>query len=117
MSHENAPLSPTRKSSLKKNASGGEDLSKLAAKNNMAKANSGGPANKPPQGRTLVELAQARAGGRPIDYSDGNKSPEPKGRAFAARMAEKAAQNGDVPVWDPERDDMPSPFLRKVRKI
>jgi hypothetical protein len=118
ISHENAPLSPTRKSSLKKNAgSGGEDLSKLAVKNNMAKANSGGPTNLAPRGRTLVELAQARAGGRPVEVSDGNKSPEPKGRAFAARMAEKAAEKGEPPVWDPEKDEMPSPFLRKVRRV
>ena len=118
ISHENAPLSPTRKSSLKKNGGlGGEDLNKLAVKNNMAKANSGGPTNLAPRGRTLVELAQARAGGRPVDVSDGNKSPEPKGRAFAARMAEKTAERGEAPVWDPEKDEMPSPFLRKVRKI
>jgi NIMA (never in mitosis gene a)-related kinase len=103
---------------LKKNGgSGGEDLSKLAVKNNMAKANSGGPTNLAPRGRTLVELAQARAGGRPVEVSDGNKSPEPKGRAFAARMAEKAAEKGEPPVWDPEKDEMPSPFLRKVRRV
>jgi hypothetical protein len=118
-SHENAPLSPTRKSSLKKNGSGNEDLSKLAVKNNMAKANSGGPTNLAPRGRTLVELAQARAGGRPVDGADGTKSPEPKGRAFAARMAEKAAEKaaekGEPPVWDPERDEMPSPFLVRNR--
>jgi NIMA (never in mitosis gene a)-related kinase len=47
-------------------------------------------------GRTLVELAQARAGGvvreKPIDRSGENKYAEP-------------------PTWDPERDEMPSPFL------
>ena len=69
-----------------------------------------------PKGRTLVELAQARAGGRTVD--DGNRSPEPKGRAFAARMAEKekaAGEKGEPPVWDPERDEMPSPFLVRTR--
>jgi serine/threonine protein kinase len=115
ISHENAPLSPTRKSSLKKNALGSEDLSKLAVKNNMAKANSGGPTNLGVRGRTLVELQQARAGGRPVEVSDGTGSPEPKGRAFAARMAEKAAEKGEPPVWDPERDEMPSPFLVRNR--
>jgi NIMA (never in mitosis gene a)-related kinase len=116
ISHENAPLSPTRKSSLKKNGgSGGDDLSKLAVKNNMAKANSGGPTNLAPRGRTLVELAQARAGGRPVEVNDGTKSPEPKGRAFAARMAEKAAEKGEPPIWDPEKDEMPSPFLVRNR--
>jgi NIMA (never in mitosis gene a)-related kinase len=112
LSHENMPLSPTRKPSFTKgkNASGGEDLNKIATKNNMAiKASSGG--NLAPKGRTLVELAQARAGGRPIE--DGHRSPEPKGRAFAARMAEK--EKGEPPVWDPERDEMPSPFLVRTR--
>ena len=115
ISHENAPTSPTRKSSLKKAQSGTEDLSKLAVKNNMAKANSGGPTTLATRGRTLVELAQARAGGRPVEVSDGTKSPEPKGRAFAARMAEKAAEKGEPPVWDPEMDEMPSPFLVRNR--
>jgi NIMA (never in mitosis gene a)-related kinase len=117
ISHENAPSSPTRKSSLKKASSGNEDLTKLAAKNNMAKANSGGPTSLAPRGRTLVELAQERAGGRPVDFSDGTKSPEPKGRAFAARMAEKAAERGEPPVWDPEKDEMPSPFLVRNRIV
>lgn len=117
-SHENAPLSPTRKSSLKKigGSGGSEDLNKIAVKNNMAKANSGGP-NLAPRGRTLVELAQARAGGRAVEI-DGNQSPEPKGRAFAARMAEKngeKSEKGEPPVWDPERDEMPSPFLVRNR--
>ena len=73
-------------------------------------------ANLAPKGRTLVELAQARAGGRAIN--DGNQSPEPKGRAFAARMAEKeraAGEKGEPPVWDPERDEMPSPFLVRTK--
>jgi serine/threonine protein kinase len=117
VSHENVPLSPTRKSSLTKgkSGSGGEDLNKVATKNNMAiKVNSG--SNLAPKGRTLVELAQARAGGRAID--DGHKSPEPKGRAFAARMAEKvAAKDMEAPVWDPERDEMPSPFLVRNRAV
>lgn len=115
ISHENVPLSPTRKSSLKSKASNnGEDLNKIATKNNMAiKATS---ANLAPKGRTLVELAQARAGGRAIN--DGNQSPEPKGRAFAVRMAEKeraAGEKGEPPVWDPERDEMPSPFLVRTK--
>jgi hypothetical protein len=113
-SHDNPPSSPTRKSSLKKTGSGAEDLSKLAVKNNMIKASSGGP--HAPKGRTLVELAQARAGGRPI--GDGNRSPEPKGRAFAQRMADKVASRDQEPaVWDPERDEMPSPFLSRTKML
>lgn len=45
------------------------------------------------QGRTLVELAQARAGGRQIPSQD------------------------EVARWDPEKDDMPSPFLKKQVKL
>lgn len=112
ISHENVPLSPTRKSSLKAKTSNADDLNKIATKNNMIKAGSGG--NLAPKGRTLVELAQARAGGRPVN--DGNQSPEPKGRAFAARMAERGAGGRDEPpIWDPERDEMPSPFLVRTR--
>jgi NIMA (never in mitosis gene a)-related kinase len=112
ISHENVPLSPTRKSSLKAKTSNADDLNKIATKNNMTKAGSGG--NLAPKGRTLVELAQARAGGRPVN--DGNQSPEPKGRAFAARMAERGAGGRDEPpIWDPERDEMPSPFLVRTR--
>ncbi|EHK98348.1 putative G2-specific protein kinase nimA [Glarea lozoyensis 74030] len=71
----------------------------------MTKAVIGGP--HAPKGRTLVELAQARAGGRPI---------EPKGRAFAQRMADKVASRDQEPaVWDPEREEMPSPFLSRTK--
>jgi len=54
-------------------------------------------------GRTLVELAQARAGG-----------------AERGRDSEKERAAGkECPLWDPERDEMPSPFLvrgsREVR--
>jgi NIMA (never in mitosis gene a)-related kinase len=112
ISHENQPISPTRKSSLTKGKAGNEDLSKFAAKNNMIKAST--TTGLAPKGRTLVELAQARAGGRPLEI-DGNRSPEPKGRAFAQRMAEKEKNTGEPPVWDPERDEMPSPFLVRTR--
>jgi serine/threonine protein kinase len=117
--HENAPASPTRKSSLKhKNTNAGDDLNKVAVKNNMAKANNVGAGGVAPRGRTLVELAQARAGGRPVELADGTRSPEPKGRAFAARMAERVSKESTPPpVWDPERDEMPSPFLARGRKV
>jgi NIMA (never in mitosis gene a)-related kinase len=119
LSLENAPLSPTRKGSLKaKGANTGEDLNKIAVKNNMAKVNSVGSGTLPPRGRTLVELAQARAGGRPVEIADGTRSPEAKGKAFAARMAERIAKESTPPpVWDPETDDMPSPFLVRNRKV
>jgi NIMA (never in mitosis gene a)-related kinase len=61
------------------------------------------------QGRTLVELQQARAGGipereKPISKSDGAIK-------VAVRMLES-----EPPVWDPEQDDMPSPFLVRTAR-
>ena len=53
-------------------------------------------------GRTLVELAQARAGGVGSGSGAGKGGEE-----GGVRMAER---EGEV-VWDPERDEMPSPFL------
>ena len=64
-------------------------------------------------GRTLVELAQARAGGRPIDEvkrcsSDSrNSGPGPM----------KSSDREPPAVWDPEKDEMPSPFLARGRKV
>ena len=66
------------------------------------------------QGRTLVELAQARAGGRDVGANfnvgcdgevDGLISKRPKSAVF------------EVARWDPERDEMPSPFLKKGIRI
>ncbi len=105
--------SPTRKPSFTRKATAGTsdpaDLNKLAIKNNMAMK-----ANLPPRGRTLVELAQARAGGRPVDGS-GNVTDEgsPKGMRFADRMAQRERE---APTWDPERDEMPSPFLVRQKQ-
>jgi serine/threonine protein kinase len=50
-------------------------------------------------GRTLVELSQARAGG--VD-----RSPEKANMKVAVKITEM-----EPPVWDPENDEMPSPFL------
>lgn len=103
--------SPTRKPSFTRKTAAGTDpadLNKLAIKNNMAMK-----ANIPPKGRTLVELAQARAGGRPLD-GNGNVADEnsPKAKKpFADRMAQREAAS-----WDPERDEMPSPFLVRTKQ-
>ncbi|KAJ2893954.1 NIMA-like protein kinase [Zalerion maritima] len=61
------------------------------------------------RGRTLVELQQARAGGRAVENI--NVSPQRKNIPFRDRClaSEPAA------VWDPKRDDMPSPFLARTR--
>lgn len=116
LAHENNnPLSPTRKPSVNRGRTTvtNDDLNKVATKNMAIKATSA--SGMQPKGRTLVELAQARAGGRPLD--DGTRSPEPKGRAFAQRMAEKHGGAAEPPVWDPERDEMPSPFLVRNRGL
>ena len=52
-------------------------------------------------GRTLVELAQARAGG------------VPRGEKLEKT---KPAVN-ECAVWDPEQDEMPSPFLVRGKKL
>ncbi|KAB8295090.1 hypothetical protein EYC80_007028 [Monilinia laxa] len=108
--------SPTRKPSLTKRLGSEADLHKQAMKNNTK---AGGV---PTVGRTLVELAQARAGGRLIEMS-----PSGKGRSFGVRMVEKEKGEGrwrgsggsvgdmEPTVWNPDRDEMPSPFLIKNR--
>jgi NIMA (never in mitosis gene a)-related kinase len=58
------------------------------------------------QGRTLVELAQARAGGRPLSMDIGKPL---HGVKLAADQTERDLP--PVPIWDPEKDEMPSPFL------
>ena len=65
------------------------------------------------KGRTLLELAQARAGGRPMS-SHGHDSDsgmtKRQGLDFKGRM-EALNDKLEAPTWDPERDEMPSPFL------
>ena len=106
--------SPTRKSSMTKKSE--SDLHKQAMKNNTKTGSA------PTIGRTLVELAQARAGGRPVEMS-----PSGKGRSFGVRMVEKEKGEGKLrgsggsigdmepTVWNPDRDEMPSPFLIRNR--
>lgn len=60
------------------------------------------------QGRTLVELAQAR--GAPVAVGGGVSKSD-----GAIKYAVGIAEN-EVPVWDPETtEDMPSPFLVRTR--
>ncbi|KAI0428267.1 kinase-like domain-containing protein [Xylaria sp. FL1042] len=72
-------------------------LTKMAVKNNV-------------RGRTLVELQQARAGGRSVESV--NVSPK---RTFKERVVDRFLE--PAPVWDPERDEMPSPFLVRQRPL
>ena len=90
------------------------------------------------RGRTLVELQQARAGGRPMsavfsgDYhsmasnqyhhnggGSGNVSPVRAFRehAAAANRQGMTAFSEPAAVWDPERDEMPSPFLVRRKAV
>lgn len=98
---------PTKVGALDKKKSG-EALGKIAAKNNII-------------GRSLVELQQARAGGRPasaavgttgVEY--GNVSPK---RAVIYPHRARSSSDDDVAVWDPATDEMPSPFLRRRKAL
>lgn len=94
-----------RKTSAKKDA--GDAMPKMATKNNI-------------KGRTLVELQQARAGGRPMSVTGAplGENPSPK-RSAPTTYRDRVASTGHEPVavWDPERDEMPSPFLVRRRGI
>lgn len=60
-------------------------------------------------GRTLVELAQARAGG--ISHAQRVEK-----EVVEEIKKENVMSEGVVPIWDPERDEMPSPFLVRGAK-
>lgn len=100
--------SPTRKTApMSKTAApitAENDMFKAVMQRNLLSNNVGSGGQG---GRTLVELAQARAGGGP---------------SAAAKVFEKAVMGAmtdkdrDVVVWDPERDEMPSPFLVRGAK-
>ncbi|KAL2757692.1 hypothetical protein ACRALDRAFT_1047703 [Sodiomyces alcalophilus JCM 7366] len=80
-----------------------ESLGKVAAKNNI-------------RGRTLVELQQARAGGRPLSALPEGENTSPK-RNFKDRSAgRRSSADAPAAVWDPEKDEMPSPFLVRKRQ-
>lgn len=64
-------------------------------------------------GRTLVELAQARAGGREPSHERAlNNGIKAKA---VPDFADRVKELPPVPIWDPETagDDMPSPFLKR----
>lgn len=96
--------SPGRKGTAKQptskgNAGGGDEMFKAVMQRNMG-------------GRTLVELAQARAGGRPVE--DVKKHG---GESRVPAPASKAVNRDPPATWDPEKDDMPSPFLARGTKV
>lgn len=92
--------SPVRKAPSKPITTGENDMFKAVMQRNFL-GNGGG--------RTLVELAQARTGAVGTGLTAG-RSEE--------KMAEGEREkiNDAVPIWDPERDEMPSPFLVRGAK-
>jgi NIMA (never in mitosis gene a)-related kinase len=86
------------------------------------------PTNNGVRGRTLVELQQARAGGRPMSAVLGlgengiatapGGPQSPTKRAFREHFAGRTGTMLEpAPVWDPERDEMPSPFLVRRKAV
>lgn len=126
---ELSPRSPNRRLSKipsAANLQGDSSVSSFAArKAKMVKSQepSGSVLGNNIKGRTLVELQQARAGGRPVSAMNAPTSDRenlaantsPKRRAATER---RASGGGNEPaIWDPETDEMPSPFLVRHRKI
>ncbi|MCJ1250194.1 G2-specific serine/threonine protein kinase [Trapelia coarctata] len=126
--------SPTRRPSVKKNgkmaAAGGEEMLKAVVSKNMFGAVAGGVVGGVAQGqgpgRTLVELNMNMQQGRAVDVMKAavREVEEEKGKGsvrMAARVLQWESKKGEIReevVWDPERDEMPSPFLaRKGRGV
>lgn len=100
-----APAAPSQPSptALAAKKGGKEDMIRAVHRNNLEQGFRG-------KGRTLVELAQARGGIHSPERSGGFGSGE-----NGSKVPVKAADRG-VPLWDPERDEMPSPFLVRTRR-
>ncbi|KXX79248.1 G2-specific protein kinase nim-1 [Madurella mycetomatis] len=136
------PSSPlSRKPSLTKKYSGEQQEQHQQPPQGIASAQQPPVLNKVPapgkilRGRTLVELQQARAGGRPLSAVFASEHSSSNGsnnlvvnttvtspvRAFRehAAAANRGAPLASEPAatWDPERDDMPSPFLVKRKPV
>ena len=92
--------SPIRRAPSKPVMTGENDMFKAVTQRNFL-GNGGG--------RTLVELAQAKLGGVGTDISV--KSAEEKDSDGGRQRSDDA-----VPTWDPEKDEMPSPFLIRGAK-
>ncbi|KAL8808529.1 MAG: hypothetical protein Q9182_000080 [Xanthomendoza sp. 2 TL-2023] len=103
--------SPVRKAPPKPASAGGEEMLKaVMARNMLGQGGQGGQG-----GRTLVELAQARAGGtQSATLILGSKGIVETGELPTVPAFKR--RESDVPVWDPEKDEMPSPFLVRGTK-
>ena len=96
-SPQHSGFSPVRKAPPKPATTSTEnEMFKAVMQRNLLSQNGGG--------RTLVELAQARAGG----ISQAQKVE--KGIVEEIKKG-NLRSDGDIPIWDPEKDEMPSPFL------
>ncbi|MCJ1416377.1 G2-specific serine/threonine protein kinase [Xylographa parallela] len=115
--------SPTRKFGIKQGTragAGGEDMVKAVLSRNLLGGQAGGP------GRTLVELSQGRAAG-PDPMAERERAaaqwPAEGAVKIAARVVswenlrENLGPAKDVAMWDPERDEMPSPFLARKGRL
>ena len=92
-SPKHSGFSPVRKAPPKPPTNGTEnEMFKAVMQRNLQNAG----------GRTLVELAQARAG-MPSQAQKVEKGD------FGSKNSEDRKEN--LPLWDPEKDEMPSPFL------
>jgi hypothetical protein len=69
-------------------------------------------------GRTLVELAQARAGGVDRSGQYGSNGNLLSGNMLSTKGAAVSLQEMTEPaIWNPERDEMPSPFLARGKTV
>lgn len=99
-------------------------VSKVGAKAKATGA-AAAAANNGVRGRTLVELQQARAGGRPMSAVlgvgengvVGGGPQSPSKRALREFGGGRTGPLEPAPVWDPERDEMPSPFLVRRKAV
>ena len=96
-SPKHSGFSPVRKAPPKPATNSTEnEMFKAVMQRNLFGQNGGG--------RTLVELAQARAGG----ISQAQRVE----KEVVEEIKKENVIGGElVPIWDPERDEMPSPFL------
>ncbi|KAL9013681.1 MAG: hypothetical protein Q9173_001629 [Seirophora scorigena] len=107
--------SPVRKAPPKPASAGGDEMLKAVMQRNMlGQGGQGGQG-----GRTLVELAQVRAGGtRSAASTVGAKGIMETGDVPIAAPFKR--RESEIPLWDPEKEEMPSPFLvrgKNLRKL
>lgn len=108
-SPKHSGFSPSRKAPPRPVVGATEELGggmfKAVMQRNLIGQNANGSGISAGGGRTLVELAQARAGG--VCQTQKNEGVIKENvRALSTVTADVEAT-----VWDPERDEMPSPFL------